>query len=303
MESKKSVLPNGVAWLLWPLIISLPLSLTAGDRYSSVFKQEWYSPEHREAGAWPHPLGLCLGILAVIIGQIFTIAYHWLHVKYEVFGPVVGVQAAGPEPHAFWSSALEHLSQPEGFVMLGGYLAITWMCDLMPASYYRFDGGICWGQVAAQLLIQDAVQFLMHLGEHKVDSLLGTQMWFYRRSHKPHHRFTNPKLFDAFNGSAADTFCMILVPLVVTSRLVHCNVWTYMTFGSLYANWLCLIHSEVSHPWDAVLFRRLGLGTASDHHVHHTLFTWNYGHLFTYCDRLWGTYKHPGELRKFSKIE
>jgi hypothetical protein len=23
----------------------------------------------------------------------------------------------------------------------------------------------------------------------------------YKRSHKPHHRFTNPKLFDAFNGT------------------------------------------------------------------------------------------------------
>ena len=39
-------------------------------------------------------------------------------------------------------------------------------------------------------------------------------MWFYRKSHKPHHRFTNPKLFDAFNGSPADTFCMILVTAV-----------------------------------------------------------------------------------------
>lgn len=30
---------------------------------------------------------------------------------------------------------------------------------------------------------------------------------------------------------------MILVPLVITARLVPANVWSYMTFGSLYANW------------------------------------------------------------------
>ena len=37
---------------------------------------------------------------------------------------------------------------------------------------------------------------------------------------------------------------MILVPLYSTAHLVHCNVWEYMSFGSLYASWLTLIHSE-----------------------------------------------------------
>ena len=50
----------------------------------------------------------------------------------------------------------------------------------------------------------------MHVLEHKLDPRL------YKASHKPHHRFTNPRLFDAFNGSPADTFLMILVPLLVT---------------------------------------------------------------------------------------
>lgn len=55
----------------------------------------------------------------------------------------------------------------------------------------------------------------------------------------------------------ADTFLMILVPLVVTARLVNANVWSYMVFGSLYANWLTLIHSENAHPWDS-FFRIIG---------------------------------------------
>jgi hypothetical protein len=28
---------------------------------------------------------------------------------------------------------------------------------------------------------------------------------------------------------------MILVPLALTAQVVHCNVWTYMLFGSVYA--------------------------------------------------------------------
>lgn len=100
---------------------------------------------------------------------------------------------------------IEHLSQPEGFVLLGTYLCGTWMFNLMPASYYSFEGSIDWKAVFAQLLLQDAVQCCMHFGEHKIHAKI------YQYSHKPHHRFTNPKLFDAFNGSVADTFFMILV--------------------------------------------------------------------------------------------
>ena len=121
----------------------------------------------------------------------------------------------------------------------------------------------------------------------------------YQVSHKPHHKFLNPRLFDAFNGSPTDTFLMILVPLFFTANVVRTNVWSYMTFGSLYANWLCLIHSEYHHPWDRV-FRRIGFGTAADHHVHHKLFNYNYGHLFMYYDRLFGTYKDPAAVDLFN---
>jgi hypothetical protein len=30
-----------------------------------------------------------------------------------------------------------------------------------------------------------------------------------------------------------DTILMILIPLYITANVVHCNVWTYMTFGSM----------------------------------------------------------------------
>lgn len=279
-----------LSWLIWPGIVSLPLVLTANDLYASIFPEEWCSYAGKQET--PSPLGLSLGISAVIVGQVATIMYHWLHVSGS-FGPLKPVQKGSPINYHFWQETFGHLSQPEGFVMLGGYLTGYWMLNLMPNSYYSFQGGVDWVAVGLQLLCQDVIQFAMHYGEHKVSAAI------YRSSHKPHHRFTNPKFFDAFNGSATDTFLMILVPLLVTSRVIHCNVWTYMTFGSLYANWLCLIHSEVHHPWDT-LFRQLGFGTAADHHVHHKLFVKNYGHLFMYADRVCGTYKHPDTIACFA---
>ena len=62
--------------------------------------------------------------------------------------------------------------------------------------------------------------------------------------------------------------------------------------------WLCLIHSEVHNPWDG-MFRRLGLGTAADHHVHHRTFIYNYGHTMMWWDRLAGTYKSPERVKNF----
>jgi len=278
--------------LVWPGILSFPLFMTTKDNYRWVFPHHWYAPELYQVG-WPSPLGLSLGLLAVAVGQVFTLIYHSLRVK-GYLGALCPIQRKPAPVYSLPKEILGHLSQPEGFVMLGLYLSGTWMFNLMPSSYYSFEGGIQWELVALQLLLQDGVQYGMHMLEHRASAAV------YKVSHKPHHRFTNPKLFDAFNGSPADTFLMILVPLFITANIVRtANVWSYMAFGSLYANWLTLIHSEHAHIWDRC-FRKLGWGTAADHHIHHALFIKNYGHLFMYYDWVCGTYKDPATCDKFN---
>jgi hypothetical protein len=282
-KEKQMSLMELLPLLLWPLIVSLPLYLTYNDNYKRYFPEAWYNDSIPifSKEEWPSPLGLSLGILAVVIGQIFTLIY-FISFKFNYFNskpesltgnPLVPVQKVGAPEYITTEALLVHLSQPEGFLVLGAYLTLTWMFKLMPSSYYSFSGGIIWFDVVKQLLLQDVIQTLMHLAEHAVSPT------FYQMSHKPHHRFTNPKFFDAFNGSMFDTICMILIPLFITKSLVHTNVWSYMAFGSLYANWLTLIHSEYKHLWDPY-FRWMGFGTAADHHVHHKVFKYNYGHLF-----------------------
>ena len=75
-----------------------------------------------------------------------------------------------------------------------------------------------------------------------------------------------------------------------------------MAFGSIYANWLTLIHSEYPLPWDK-FFRKFGLGTPGDHHVHHKFFKYNYGHLFMWFDRVCGTYANPEHYPKVFSSE
>ena len=186
---------------LWSSIVAVPLVLTTNDLYKHVFPTSWYDQGSRDvwnSTDYPSPLGLSIGILAVIIGQIFVLIYFWAR-RAGYLGAITSIQRNEGPIYDFKEELIKHLSQPEGLVMLGGYLIGTWMFGLMPASYYSFSGGINWSHVACQLLLQDGIQYLMHLVEHKLDARL------YKASHKPHHRFTNPKMFDAFNGSATGT--------------------------------------------------------------------------------------------------
>lgn len=274
-------------FLVWPLFLSVPLLLSSPSspfHYSIVFPSAWYEYQPQEQESRPQPLGLSLGILAVAVGQIWVWILFYL---YKYASHPRSIQTKGARPYDFAEGLQTHVAQPEGFGLLIGYLAITWMCHLLPRSYYSFEGTIKWKEAVLCLIVQDGIQFAMHLSEHLVSPV------FYQLSHKPHHRFTNPRLFDAFNGSVLDTVCMIILPLFLTAHIVRtANVWTYMTFGSSYASWLTLIHSEYVFPWDTT-FRWLGLGTPADHHVHHKFFKYNYGHLFMWLDKLCGTYRDP----------
>jgi len=282
------VLPWASA-VVWPLMLSVPLALSTPSspwHYTRLFKSEWYEFDPNDRTQSPKPLGLSLGIISVAVGQVFVWIVFYV---FKYCGPQEpkSVQSRGARPYEFWEGLRTHVGQPEGFVLLFIYLTVTWMFKLMPNSYYSFDGCIQWRETFLCLVVQDGIQFVMHYLEHVVSPA------FYQMSHKPHHRFTNPRLFDAFNGSLFDTICMITIPLILTANIVRtANAWTYMAFGASYACWLTLIHSEYAFPWDGI-FRALGFGTPADHHVHHKVFKYNYGHLFMWFDQMAGTYRDP----------
>lgn len=289
---------NSLPWLtamVWPLMSTLPILLTQENlptRYSNVFPAEWYT--HDPAIDSPKPLGLFLGMFAVVVGHMFLLPIFYVYRQGTLSGGVkpISIQRKGERKYDFTEGLKTHLTQPEGFILLSIYLSATWMMGLMPTSYYSFNGGIQWSRVFLCLATQDFFQYAMHRLEHCFSYEV------YKNSHKPHHRFTNPRLFDAFDGSVPDTVLMILIPLFTTAHTIRdCNVWTYMSFGSMYANWLVLIHSEYVFPWDST-FRALGLGTPGDHHVHHKLFNCNFGHLFLWYDQICGTYRSPKSLPK-----
>ena len=171
--------------LVWPCMLLLPLVLTSDTEfhYSKVFPVEWYDVSGDLEK--PKPLGLTLGILAVFVGHIFIVLYHFFVLQFQRNGngtKRISIQKEGAPLYNYFEGLISHLSQPEGFVLLTIYLSGTWMANLMPSSYYSFQGGIDYLKVALCLVCQDGIQYIMHRLEHAVSPEI------YKRSHKPHHR-------------------------------------------------------------------------------------------------------------------
>lgn len=103
------------------------------------------SADYFERHGWPDPgwpysnePALLTGLFAVACGQVAVILYHFLHLRSS--SP--RIQKGLPPPTSFWFDAAGHLAQPEGFILLGSYLAGTWMFRIMPESYYSGEGGV-----------------------------------------------------------------------------------------------------------------------------------------------------------------
>lgn len=231
---------------------------------------------------WVDPTGLLLGLGCVIVGQVIVFTYYFF--RRTVLGSQNFLQYKPPPETTLANDLWSHLTSPESFMLVFGYLTFVWMMELLPKSYYQLGGSVNWWHVLMQFLVVDTFTYLMHRLEHAWPAL-------YVISHKAHHHWINPKMYNAFSANVKDTVSLILIPLFLTHHVCRdVNNVTFAAFGTIYAAQFTLIHCEFPHPWDP-LFRLIGFGTAEDHNIHHAYFNYNYGHFFMYCDWIFGTFR------------
>lgn len=236
----------------------------------------------------PELPGLLYGLGLVAASNALVLAWHAAWRSSGLAKPTNMRRHGKTIPDFDWSVNLKkHLSSWEGYILLTTYLSSVWFFELLPNSYYDFESKTNWLDVLLQLIVVDFYGFIVHHIEHFFVN------GFYKKSHKPHHNYINPKLLDAFSGSLVDTLCLILIPLYLTSLTIYwTNTASWAAFGASYSSWFLIIHSEVRQPWDPI-FQFLGLGTPADHAVHHALVKYNFAHFFAWFDIIFGTYKHP----------
>src|SRR3989338_60078 len=102
---------------------------TIGDYLTPL---EQYCIEH----GFPSPRGLLMGLGSVLVFQVFVFAYYWL--RRVVMKPPT-IQKNPPPNSTLAADLWAHLSSPESFFLVFGYLATVWMFRLLPETYYDLE--------------------------------------------------------------------------------------------------------------------------------------------------------------------
>jgi len=152
-------------------------------------------------------------------------------------------------------------------------------------SVYTFDelGGF------RMYLMYTVLYFaLVEIGIYWMHRTLHTNKTLYKYIHLLHHSYSAPHTltpwcsiaFHPLDGILQASPYVVLLPFVPTHYLTHIG----MVF--LTAVWATYIHDAMDWNVDPIMGSKY-------HTVHHTHYIYNYGQIFTFCDRIWGTLRIP----------
>ena len=100
--------------LVWPATLTVPLVLHRREVYTRLLPRRLYEEPVELGGAQLRPpLGLALGIGAVVVGQVATIAYHYAR-RARLLGTPTAVQVRRRARPRGWlpSATIAHLVSP-----------------------------------------------------------------------------------------------------------------------------------------------------------------------------------------------
>ena len=110
--------------------------------------------------------------------------------------------------------------------------------------------------------------------------------FLYRHIHVHHHKFRTPSPWTSMAFHPLDSFAQA-APHHLLIFLLPLHVSVYGFFLMFLQVWSTFIHERVTWVhWSAINY-------TAHHTLHHKLNKSNYGQFFTFCDRLFGSYKSP----------
>ena len=141
------------------------------------------------------------------------------------------------------------------------------------------------------LLFSDIIIYIIHRAFHE-------STWMYKNIHKPHHRWIIATPYASHAFHPVDGFIQSM-PYHMFVFLFPFNKVLYLVLFLFVNFWTISIHDST---YAVPTFLENFINGSAHHTDHHTLFIYNYGQYFTFCDKLFGTYLHPkDEIR--NKIE
>eukprot|EP00522_Entomoneis_paludosa_P011438 CAMPEP_0172452248 /NCGR_PEP_ID=MMETSP1065-20121228/9972_1 /TAXON_ID=265537 /ORGANISM="Amphiprora paludosa, Strain CCMP125" /LENGTH=349 /DNA_ID=CAMNT_0013204285 /DNA_START=91 /DNA_END=1140 /DNA_ORIENTATION=- len=129
---------------------------------------------------------------------------------------------------------------------------------------------------------------LVEIGIYWMHRTLHTNKWMYKHIHLLHHKYNKPETLTPWASIAFHPLDGILQasPYVAALPIVPCHYLTHFILLFFTAVWATYIHDAMDLNIDPVMGSKY-------HTVHHTHYIYNYGQVFTFCDRFWNTYREP----------
>mmetsp|Transcript_37720 Transcript_37720/g.43082 ORF Transcript_37720/g.43082 Transcript_37720/m.43082 type:complete len:376 (-) Transcript_37720:38-1165(-) len=129
---------------------------------------------------------------------------------------------------------------------------------------------------------------MVEIGIYWMHRILHTNKFMYNYIHKTHHKYNQAHTLTPWAGLAFDPLDGILQasPYMISLLFVPCHYGLHFIMIFLTAIWATYIHDAMDFNIDPIM-------GAKYHTVHHTHYVYNYGQVFTFCDRFWGTFREP----------
>ncbi|KAL7581551.1 hypothetical protein ACA910_022114 [Epithemia clementina (nom. ined.)] len=129
---------------------------------------------------------------------------------------------------------------------------------------------------------------VVEIGIYWMHRTLHTNKWMYKHIHVLHHKYNKPETLTPWASLAFHPLDGILQasPYVFVLYIVPCHYLTHFLLLFFTAVWATYIHDAMDANLDPIMGSKY-------HTVHHTHYIYNYGQVFTFCDRIWGTYREP----------
>jgi len=129
---------------------------------------------------------------------------------------------------------------------------------------------------------------IVEIGIYWMHRTLHTNKTLYKYIHGLHHKYSKPHTLTPWASIAFNPLDGMLqaCPYVICLFFVPCHYLTHVGLLFFTELWATYIHDSMDWNLDPIMGSKY-------HTVHHTHFIYNYGQVFTFCDRIWGTLRVP----------
>jgi lathosterol oxidase len=128
----------------------------------------------------------------------------------------------------------------------------------------------------------------VEIGIYWMHRTLHENKFLYKYIHMLHHKYSRPDTLTPWASIAFNPLDGILqaCPYVYLLPIIPCHYLTHVVFLFFTAVWATYIHDAMDWNMDPIMGSKY-------HTIHHTHYIYNYGQVFTFCDRIWGTLRVP----------